>query len=124
MFSIRPTLLVKLSPIDCSHRRPEKVNGIVLRVFIRSFALRHPHCRASIRTLCGPLVGPVHVGVRLNPQVPSLLDGTWGCWGCHLSRDLKDQRSERSHPNKAADVVLVQLREKVLVLHTINFCLL
>jgi hypothetical protein len=47
-----PTPLVKLHRFsDC---RPQKVNGFVsLHVFIRSFALRHPRCRASIRTLSG-----------------------------------------------------------------------
>jgi hypothetical protein len=68
-------------------------------------------------------VGPVHVGVRLNPQVLSPLGWNLGLLGL-LSGDLKDQHSKRSHPNKAADVVLVKLREKSWLLHAIDFCLL
>lgn len=36
---------------------------------------RHPCCRASIRTLSGPLVGPVHVGVRSKPRIHHDHDG-------------------------------------------------
>ncbi len=45
-------------------------------------------CRASIRTLNGPLLGPVQVGVRSKTQVHHSCDepGIVGC--CHLSRDL------------------------------------
>src|SRR6266849_3955445 len=45
-------------------------------------------CRASIRILNGPLLGPVQVGVRSKTQVHHSCDepGIVGC--CHLSRDL------------------------------------
>ena len=34
-----------------------------------------PRCRASIRTLIGPTLGPVHAGVRFHvPGPPSLTD--------------------------------------------------
>ena len=58
--------------------------------------------RASIRTLSGPLLGPVQVGVRSKAQVRHDRDepGIVGC--CHLSRGLKNQHSLRSHPNKAS----------------------
>lgn len=70
-----------------------------------------PRCRASIRTLSGLLVSPVHVGVRFNPRSPHSCDGPGDCWGCYLSGGLLDQHSNRSHPNKAADVVFAKLPE-------------
>jgi hypothetical protein len=60
------------------------------------------------------------LGSDLSPRFHHCCNGTWGRWGCHLSRDLKDQRSKRSHPNKAADVVFTKVPKKVLVLHAIN----
>ena len=88
------------------------------------FGRRHPCCRASIRTLSGPLVGPVHVGVRSKTRVYHGRDGPGIVGSCHLSRDLMDQRSLRSHPNKAVDVVVVKLQGKVLDPGAINSCLL
>src|SRR5437879_988294 len=38
-------------------------------------------CRASIRTLNGPLLGPVHFGVRSKSQVHHHCDGPGDCWG-------------------------------------------
>ena len=49
---------------------------------------------------------------------------TWDCWGCYLSRDLIDQHSSRSHPNKAVDVVFAKPPEKVFGPCSLNSCLL
>ena len=68
-----------------------------------------PHrCHASIRTLNGPLKGPVQVGVRSKYPGPSLRDEP-GIVGAAIYRAiLIDQHSLRSHPNKAVDVVVCQ----------------
>jgi hypothetical protein len=68
-----------------------------------------PHrCHASIRTLNGPLKGPVQVGVRSNTQVHHCRDEP-GIVGAAIYRAiLIDQHSLRSHPNKAVDVVVCQ----------------
>ncbi len=58
------------------------------QVLLETLADATHRCRASIRTLNGPLLGPVQVGVRSKTQVPHSCDepGIVGC--CHLSRDL------------------------------------
>jgi hypothetical protein len=70
---------------------------------------RHPTvCHASIRTLNGPLKGPVQVGVRSKYQVHRCRDEP-GIVGAAIYRAiLIDQRSKRSHPNKVMDVVVCQ----------------
>jgi hypothetical protein len=65
-------------------------------------------CRASIRTLNGPLLGPVQVGVRSKTQVHHSCDEPGIVGGCHLTGGLLDQHFTRSHPNKAVDVVACQ----------------
>jgi hypothetical protein len=69
-----------------------------------------PHrCHASIRTLNGPLQGPVQVGVRSNTQVHHCRDEP-GIVGAAIYGEIFiDQRSKRSHPNKAVDVVVCQI---------------
>jgi hypothetical protein len=65
-------------------------------------------CRASIRTLSGPRLGPVHFGVRSKTQVHHYRDRP-GIVGAAIYRAiLIDQHSLRSHPNKAVDVVVWQ----------------
>src|SRR5216683_6957772 len=69
-----------------------------------------PHrCHASIRTLNGPLQGPVQVGVRSKYPGPSTAVMNLGLLGAAIYRAiLIDQHSLRSHPNKAVDVVVCQ----------------
>ena len=69
-------------------------------------------------------MGPVHVGVRSKTRIYHGRDGPGIVGSCHLSRDLMDQRSLRSHPNKAVDVVVAKLQGKVLDPGAINSCLL
>jgi hypothetical protein len=66
-------------------------------------------CRASIRTLNGPAMGSVQVGVRSKaPGPPLVMD--LGCWVLPSRvRSLKNHRTLRSHPNKAVDVVPTKL---------------
>jgi hypothetical protein len=68
-----------------------------------------PHrCHASIRTLNGPLKGPVQVGVRSNTQVHHCRDEPGIVGAAIYGEILVDQHSKRSHPNKAVDVVVCQ----------------
>src|SRR5512135_628703 len=56
----------------------------------------------------GRFKGPVHVGVRSYPQVHHYRDEP-GIVGAAIYGEIFiDQRSERSHPNKAVDVVVCQ----------------
>jgi hypothetical protein len=85
--------------------------GSLLQQSLLSILGATHRCRASIRTLNGPLRGPVQVGVRLQAQVHHDRDepGIVGC--CHLTSDLMDQHIMRSHPNKAVDVIVNQPRK-------------
>jgi hypothetical protein len=68
-----------------------------------------PHrCHASIRTLNGPLKGPVQVGVRSKYPGPPVRDEPGIVGAAIYGEILVDQRSKRSHPNKAVDVVVCQ----------------
>ena len=84
-----------------------------------------PHrCHASIRTLNGPLKGPVQVGVRSKYQVHHSRDEP-GIVGAAIYREIFiDQRSKRSHPNKAVDVVVCQSFwiDFWFSLHQLRFC--
>jgi hypothetical protein len=73
---------------------------------------RHPRCRASIRTLNGPLWARCTLGSDLNPgSTTAVMDP--GCWALPSNRrSLKDQPVIRSHPNKAVDVAFNQISEK------------
>src|SRR5260370_34333569 len=63
-------------------------------------------CRASIRTLNGPLLGPVHFGVRSKSQVHHHRAGPGDCWWLPSNlRSCVDHALIRSYPNKAVDVV-------------------
>ena len=66
-------------------------------------------CPASIRTLNGPFLGPVHVGVRFNAQVHHHSDGP-GLLGAAISKAVSwTSTSLRSLPNKAVDVIACKL---------------
>ena len=55
-------------------------------------------------------LGPVHVGVRFQAQVHHHLVMDLGCWVLPSRvRSLKDHSIQRSHPNKAVDVVPTKL---------------
>ena len=55
-------------------------------------------------------LGPVHVGVRFQAQVHHHLVMDLGCWVLPSRvRSLKDHSTQRSHPNKAVDVVPTKL---------------
>jgi hypothetical protein len=66
-------------------------------------------CPASIRTLNGPLLGSVHVGVRFKAQVHHHGDGPGLLGSCYLKGGLLDQVKSRSLPNKAVDVMADKL---------------
>ena len=70
----------------------------------------------------GPLLGRVHVGVRFKAQVHHHGDGPGLLGAAHLSRGLMDQRSKRSLPNKAVDVVACQTFSRSLVFRVLNSC--
>ena len=73
---------------------------------------RHPRCRASIRTLNGPLWARCTLGSDLKPR-PITVVMDLGCWALLSNRrSLKDQPLMRSHPNKAVDVAFNQTSEK------------
>src|SRR5215472_13143125 len=90
---------------------PQKVYRLVrLQVFSEVLPDAIHCCRASIRTLSGPLVGPVHVGVRFNSPGPLTAVMDLGIVGAAIYGAISmDQHSKRSHPNKAADVVFAKL---------------
>src|SRR6516225_1936187 len=52
-----------------------KVDSLLSKTFQTLWADATHRCRASIRTLSGPLVGPVQVGVRSRSQVRHGRDG-------------------------------------------------
>src|SRR5262249_30985970 len=62
-------------------------------------------CRASIRTLQGHEAARCQLGSDLKPRsITKVTD--LGCWVLpSMRRSLKDQRVQRSHPNKAVDVM-------------------
>ena len=66
-------------------------------------------CRASIRTLNGPRWARCKLGSDLKPRsITTVTD--LGCWVLpSKKRSLKDHGTERSHPNKAVDVMLTKL---------------
>ena len=81
-------------------------------------------CRASIRTLNGPRRGPVQVGVRSKAQVHHHRDGP-GLLGAAIYAAIsKDQGVQRSHPNKAVDVLLTKLLDIAVTRHQLMLALL
>ncbi len=77
-----------------------------------------PHrCRASIRTLNGPLLGPVHVGVRSKAQVHHHRDepGIVGC--CHLTSGLHGPALNTQSPEQGGGCrCLPNFLDRLLVL--------
>src|SRR5215472_1711909 len=61
------------------------------------------------------------LGFDLKAQVHHYVTDL-GCWGCHLSRDLVDQHSKRSLPNKTVDVVACQTFSRSMVFRRLNSC--
>jgi hypothetical protein len=76
------------------------------RSVIPKVVLSPPTCRASIRTLNGPLWVRCNLGSDFKPgSITVVIDP--GCWGAAIYRAIsKDQPVFRSHPNKAVDVVV------------------
>ena len=75
-------------------------------------------CRASIRTLNGPLLGPVQVGVRSKAQVHHDRDGPGIVGCCHLSqRSFMDQALNTQSPEQGGGCrCLPKLPDSLLVL--------
>ena len=80
-----------------------------LPIFSEILAGATHNCPASIRTLNGPLLGPVHVGVRFKAQVHHHGDGPGLLGSCYLRSGLLDRVLCRSLPNKAVDVIADKL---------------
>ena len=71
---------------------------------------RHPPCRASIRTLNGPLWARCTLGSDLRPRPITVVVMDLGCWVLPSNRrSLKERPLMRSHPNKAVDVASINL---------------
>ena len=89
------------------------IDSLPSQIFPRKSGPRHPRLPCFYPHSDGPLLGPVHVGVRFHSQVHHRSGRPGIVWGCYLWGDLIDQHEIRSHPNKAADVVLPNLRKSL-----------
>ena len=71
----------------------------------------NPRCRASIRTLNGPLCGPI-TGVRFHAQVRHRVADLGARVLPSNRRSLTDQPAIRSHPNKAVECRFQHIKKK------------
>ena len=116
------------TPLTKLHRFSRSTESQLTRLspsLLRSFASRHPCCRASIRTLNGPLVGPVHVGVRFNPQVHHRCHGPGVLLGAAIYRAISWTSTQNAVTRTRRRMSsLLNSWNKVLGPHAINSCLL